>query len=243
MASTRRSRATRPSARAPSTSTRRRTRRDSSSRARRPRRSRASRVSAISIVIADEAYEDLVYEGEHVSIASLEGMFERTITCYTLSKSYAMTGWRVGYAAAAEPWMTGMQEVPALLDERRLDALAVGRGRGLLARPSDFYEGIRHEYRERRDLLVSGLNEFGLTCAPPAGRLLRLPRRLARRHGQPRRRRHPARTRAGRDRPRRRLRRARRGAPPLLLLDLARDDSGRPRLAPAKPLRGVMSDK
>ncbi len=62
------------------------------------------------VVIADEAYEDLVYEGEHCSIASLEGMFERTITCFTLSKSYAMTGWRVGYAAASEPWMTGIKK-------------------------------------------------------------------------------------------------------------------------------------
>ncbi|HYE13359.1 MAG TPA: aminotransferase class I/II-fold pyridoxal phosphate-dependent enzyme, partial [Pyrinomonadaceae bacterium] len=62
------------------------------------------------VVIADEAYEDLVYDGEHVSIASLEGMFERTITSYTLSKSYAMTGWRVGYAVAAEPWMTGLRK-------------------------------------------------------------------------------------------------------------------------------------
>src|SRR6185503_17016659 len=62
------------------------------------------------IVIADEAYEDLVYDGEHFSIASLEGMFERTITVFTLSKSYAMTGWRLGYTVAAEPWMTGLSK-------------------------------------------------------------------------------------------------------------------------------------
>ena len=62
------------------------------------------------VVIADEAYEDLVYDGEHVSIASLPGMFERTITSFTLSKSYAMTGWRIGYTAAPEPWMTGLRK-------------------------------------------------------------------------------------------------------------------------------------
>ncbi|HKR02037.1 MAG TPA: aminotransferase class I/II-fold pyridoxal phosphate-dependent enzyme, partial [Pyrinomonadaceae bacterium] len=62
------------------------------------------------VVVADEAYEDLVYDGEHVSIASLDGMMERTITSYTLSKSYAMTGWRLGYAVATEPWMTGMRK-------------------------------------------------------------------------------------------------------------------------------------
>ena len=62
------------------------------------------------IVIADEAYEDIVYEGEHVSIASLNGMFERTITSFTFSKSYAMTGWRIGYAVATDPWMTGLRK-------------------------------------------------------------------------------------------------------------------------------------
>src|SRR5207244_3151222 len=76
-------------------------------------RKEADEVAAFAIerdllVVADEAYEDIVYEGEHVSIASLPGMFERTITTFTLSKSYAMTGWRIGYAVAAQPWMTGL---------------------------------------------------------------------------------------------------------------------------------------
>src|SRR5205807_4527471 len=62
------------------------------------------------LVVADEAYEDLVYDGEHVSIASLDGMFERTINSFTLSKSFAMTGWRLGYVAACEPWMTGLRK-------------------------------------------------------------------------------------------------------------------------------------
>src|SRR6185436_7703766 len=62
------------------------------------------------VVVADEAYEDLVYDGAHFSIASLDGMFERTITCFTFSKSYAMTGWRLGYAVASEPWMTGLKK-------------------------------------------------------------------------------------------------------------------------------------
>src|SRR4051812_34107615 len=62
------------------------------------------------VVIADEAYEDLIYDGEHVSIASLDGMLERTMTCFTFSKTYAMTGWRLGYVAAVEPWMTGIRK-------------------------------------------------------------------------------------------------------------------------------------
>src|SRR3954471_4338142 len=78
-------------------------------------RAEAEQVAAFArehdlIVLADEAYEDLVYDGEHVSIASLPGMFERTITSFTLSKSFAMTGWRIGYAVATEPWMTGLSK-------------------------------------------------------------------------------------------------------------------------------------
>jgi aspartate/methionine/tyrosine aminotransferase len=120
------------------------------------------------VVIADEAYEDLVYDGEHVSIASLEGMFERTITCYTLSKSYAMTGWRVGYAAAAEPWMTGLKKC-LLYSTNGVSTPSQYSALAAFGLPADFYEDIRRAYRERRDLLVSGLNELGLTCDPPAG--------------------------------------------------------------------------
>ena len=63
------------------------------------------------IVVADEAYEDLVYDGEHFSIASLPGMAERTITCFTFSKTYAMTGWRGGYAVAQEPFMSALRKI------------------------------------------------------------------------------------------------------------------------------------
>jgi aspartate/methionine/tyrosine aminotransferase len=126
------------------------------------------------VVIADEAYEDLVYDGEHVSIASLEGMFERTITCYTLSKSYAMTGWRVGYAVAAEPWMTGMQKC-LLYTTNGVSTPSQYAALAAFGLSSDFYEGIRREYRERRDLLVSGLCELGLACDPPAGAFYAFP--------------------------------------------------------------------
>lgn len=126
------------------------------------------------VVVADEAYEDLVYEGEHFSIASLEGMFERTITCYTLSKSYAMTGWRVGYAAAAEPWMTGVKKC-LLYSTNGVSTPSQYAALAAFSLPSDFYEDIRRAYRERRDLLVSGLNELGLVCDPPAGAFYAFP--------------------------------------------------------------------
>jgi len=126
------------------------------------------------VVIADEAYEDLVYEGEHVSIASLEGMFERTITCFTLSKSYAMTGWRMGYAVATEPWMTGLKKC-LLYTTNGVSTPSQYAAVAAFGLPSDFYEDIRRAYRERRDLLVGGLSELGLTCDQPAGAFYAFP--------------------------------------------------------------------
>jgi aspartate aminotransferase len=126
------------------------------------------------VVVADEAYEDLVYDGEHVSIASLEGMWERTISCYTLSKSYAMTGWRVGYTAAAEPWMTGLKKC-LLYTTNGVSTPSQHAAVAAFGLPADFYEGIRREYRRRRDMLVAGLREAGLHCDPPAGAFYAFP--------------------------------------------------------------------
>jgi aspartate aminotransferase len=126
------------------------------------------------IVVADEAYEDLVYDGEHVSIASLPGMFERTITSYTLSKSYAMTGWRIGYAVAAEPWMTGLAKC-TLYSSNGVSTPTQWAALAALTTESDFLETSRAAYRERRDLLINGLNELGLRCASPAGTFYAFP--------------------------------------------------------------------
>lgn len=126
------------------------------------------------IVIADEAYEDIVYEGEHVSIASLEGMFERTITSFTLSKSYAMTGWRIGYAVAAEPWMTGLRKT-ILYSSNGVSTPTQWAALAALTSPSDFLKESLTGYRTGRDRLVGGLNELGLTCAPPAGAFYAFP--------------------------------------------------------------------
>lgn len=126
------------------------------------------------IVIADEAYEDIVYDGDHVSIAALEGMFERTITSFTLSKSYAMTGWRIGYAAAAEPWLTGVRKA-LLYSSNGVSTPTQWAALAAFTTASDFLDTSRAAYRERRDLLVGGLNELGLTCAPPAGAFYAFP--------------------------------------------------------------------
>jgi len=126
------------------------------------------------VVIADEAYEDLVYDGEHVSIASLDGMFERTITSFTLSKSYAMTGWRVGYAVATEPWMTGLRKT-TLYSTNGVSTPSQWAAVAALATPVSFFDEVRAEYRKRRDLLVAGLNELGFHCEAPAGAFYAFP--------------------------------------------------------------------
>ena len=126
------------------------------------------------IVIADEAYEDIVYDGEHVSIASLTGMFERTITSFTLSKSYAMTGWRIGYAVAAEPWMTGLSKA-TLYSSNGVSTPTQWAALAAFTTSSDFLATSRAAYQERRDLLLAGLNEIGLTCASPAGAFYAFP--------------------------------------------------------------------
>lgn len=126
------------------------------------------------IVIADEAYEDLIYDGAHVSIASLDGMFERTITSFTFSKSFAMTGWRLGYTTAPEPWMTGLKKT-TLYSSNGVSTPTQWAGLAALQLDSRIIEQTRNEYRRRRDLLLFGLNELGLTCERPAGAFYAFP--------------------------------------------------------------------
>ena len=126
------------------------------------------------IVIADEAYEDLVYEGEHCSIASIEGMFERTITVFTLSKSFAMTGWRLGYTVAPEPWMTGLRKT-TLYSSNGVSTPTQWAALAAFTTESYMLDVNRVAYRKRRDLLLAGLNEIGLTCDTPAGAFYAFP--------------------------------------------------------------------
>jgi aspartate/methionine/tyrosine aminotransferase len=126
------------------------------------------------IVIADEAYEDLVYDGEHVSIASLPGMAERTITCFTFSKTYAMTGWRAGYAVAKEPFMTALRKIVLYSTNGVATPVQYAMLQALTLPESDI-AARREQYRQRRDLLVAGLNEVGLECEPPAGAFYAFP--------------------------------------------------------------------
>ncbi len=142
-------------------------------------RAEAEEVAAFAIkhgllVIADEAYEDLVYEGKHFSIACLPGMAERTISTYTFSKSYGMTGWRVGYAVASEPFMTGLRKL-VLYSVNGVSTMTQWAALEALRIPRSELDARREEYRQRRDLLVNGLNEVGLPCGMPQGAFYAFP--------------------------------------------------------------------
>ena len=142
-------------------------------------RAEAEEVAAFAIerdiiVVADEAYEDLVYDGDHFSIASLPGMAERTISCYTFSKTYAMTGWRGGYAVAPEPFMTALKKI-VLYSTNGVSTFVQYAMLEALQTPESEIAQRREDYRVRRDLLVSGLNSVGLACAPPAGAFYAFP--------------------------------------------------------------------
>jgi len=142
-------------------------------------RAEAEEVAAFAIerdliVIADEAYEDLVYEGSHFSIATLPGMAERTITVFTFSKTYSMTGWRVGYAVAKEPFMSGLRKM-VLYGTNGVSTPVQWAALEALRMPESAIIARREEYRQRRDLLVAGLNEVGLICELPAGAFYAFP--------------------------------------------------------------------
>ena len=120
------------------------------------------------IVISDEAYEDLVYDGEHISLASLPNMFHRTISVFTLSKSFAMTGWRIGYLVADDVFMDVFKKL-VLNSVNGVSTPTQYAAVAALQAPVDYFAPVREEYRIRRDKLVRGLNEAGFRCLTPPG--------------------------------------------------------------------------
>jgi aspartate aminotransferase len=126
------------------------------------------------VVVSDEAYEHITYDEPHVSIASLPGMFERTVSCFTFSKSYAMTGWRLGYAVAPEPYITGLKKL-VLTSTNGVSTPTQWAGLAAITNEAAFVEANKAAYRERRDLLVGGLRELGFELAEPAGAFYAFP--------------------------------------------------------------------
>jgi len=120
------------------------------------------------IVLSDEPYEHIIFDGKkHVSIASFEGMKERTISAFTLSKSYAMTGWRVGYAVAPKALIDEMEK---LMEHMVSGVTAVSQRAALAAikGPQDSVRDMVTEYEKRRKVICEGLNAIdGISCILP----------------------------------------------------------------------------
>jgi aminotransferase len=120
------------------------------------------------LVITDEIYSELSYEGAHTSIASLPGMRERTIFLHGFSKAFAMTGFRVGYACAPHPLIEAMMRIhqygilcaPIVSQEAAIEALLHGRNDVV---------SMREQYRLRRNFLVNAFRKMGLSCFEPRG--------------------------------------------------------------------------
>ena len=121
------------------------------------------------IAITDEIYEHLTYdEVEHVPIATIPGMEDRTVTISALSKTYSVTGWRVGWAIAAPPLMDALRPVHDFLTVAAPAPFQVA-GITALNLPASYYERVVAEYDERRALLMSILAETGFQASPPKG--------------------------------------------------------------------------
>jgi len=122
-------------------------------------------------VISDEAYEDVLFDGEHVSIASLPGMYERTIPVYTFSKSYAITGLRLGYVAIRDANVRERAKKVLFYTSSNISSVIQYGGIGALEGPRGCIDEFRTELLARRDLFYSGIRRLGgvFSGEPPAG--------------------------------------------------------------------------
>jgi aminotransferase len=121
-------------------------------------------------VFTDEMYEYFVYDGvEHVSLATLPGMAERTITISGFSKTFSVTGWRLGYLAASERWLPAISYFHDLVYVCAPAPLQHGVATGLLALPASFYTGVASDHQKKRDVLCAALHSAGLKPSVPAG--------------------------------------------------------------------------
>jgi aminotransferase len=122
-----------------------------------------------AFVLADEIYEHIVYAPfRHTYISSLPGMFERTISCSSVSKTYAVTGWRVGWAIAAQPISTGLRKVHDFLSVCAPTPLQEAAVTGLDF-PDSYYQTMLAEYTRRRDLFLGYLKKAGMDFIEPQG--------------------------------------------------------------------------
>ena len=121
------------------------------------------------MVLSDEIYGELTYEEPHVSFASIEGMQERTILVSGFSKAYAMTGWRLGYAAGPAPIIQQMTKIHQFAIMSAPTTAQYAAVKALKPECDEEIERMAVEYNMRRGLIVDSLNRMGLSCFDPQG--------------------------------------------------------------------------
>ncbi len=122
-----------------------------------------------ALAVTDEIYEHIRFSGEHIPIATLPGMRERTVTISGASKTFSVTGWRVGWIIAPAGFTDAIRKVHDFLTVGAPAPLQEGVAVALDQLDRTFYSGLAESYRARRDLLLSALVAAGFKCAPPEG--------------------------------------------------------------------------
>jgi len=120
------------------------------------------------LCVTDEVYEHLVFEGEHVPIAALPGMRERTVTISSFGKTFSLTGWKIGWAAAPPPLTAAVRAAHQFITFATATPLQHGAAAALRAGP-EYYDTLRADYRRKRDYLAAELSRIGFAVRPPAG--------------------------------------------------------------------------
>ncbi len=120
------------------------------------------------LVISDEVYEEMTYASHHISIASLDGMWDRTLTLSSVGKTHSLTGWKLGWAIGPESLTAGLRAAHQYLTFTTPTPVQLG-GVAAMSAPDEFYEEMRADYRSKRDLLCDGLSEVGFDVFVPQG--------------------------------------------------------------------------
>ncbi|KAK7311565.1 hypothetical protein RJT34_09796 [Clitoria ternatea] len=120
------------------------------------------------LVFSDEVYDKLALDMEHISIASLPGMFERTVTMNSLGKTFSLTGWKIGWAIAPPHLTWGLRRAHSLITCSTCIPLHWAAAAALRA-PDSFFAELKRDYIAKRDILMKGLKEVGFKVFPPSG--------------------------------------------------------------------------
>lgn len=120
------------------------------------------------LVFSDEVYDKLAFEMDHISMASLPGMYERTVTMNSLGKTFSLTGWKIGWAIAPPHLTWGVRLAHSYLTFATSTPMQYAAATALRA-PNSYYEELKKDYKAKKDILVEGLKDAGFKVFPSSG--------------------------------------------------------------------------